>query len=497
MAKGGNTKEQVIQLVYQSSEAGCTARQHNVTEEQRLKEHTDLAKQAEKELANASKKERNEVANLEEKYDKLYEERSKSQTAAAKQDEKEKLVAAKKAFDARKHLNAEVNALLDQLAKDEDAKGKKIAREKEKSGKAVDDAAMDHDHKVRVKLWSEDQEALQKQARERRVLNNSILGAKSVGMFAAGIADSNSATALLTNVIEHFNQVRLVGCQTANDVNRYAANLQSLSALEGHLGMPSPAMESQLRPRLQTPEAAASFPAIQATPFSGVYRMGTRDQINAKMIAELPGGAIGEMFEQGVGNDPLMAQERANIAKEMTDIQRGAGIGQWKESLTRQAHGSLAPENMPLPHEDVMIASASGWQEMVPGYRRRLEWEARHRVLAEARKAGPQAPDTRRIDAKNGAVSAEDRLGWEALYGLSQQSRVGVGQIAPGVDLNRMARAMEDFTKAIENFMGPSGEALPSAAGQAPARAGIPPAALATLPPPFPGRLDALRAGSW
>jgi hypothetical protein len=221
----------------------------------------------------------------------------------------------------------------------------------------------------------------------------------------------------------------------------------------------------------------------------------TRDQRTAKGIAQLPRGAIEQTFEQRVSMNPDIAQEKAISTNEVTNSHRVADTAQQRRTLARRAYESLREDDKPLASEDVMRPRTSSSRKTASTYRRWLELEVQHRVPLQ--NAPPEDSAARRAETRNRAARRENQTGWQTLRGLTQQSHVDVGPVVPRVDLNRVVGAMENFAKAIEDYLRASGQAFPASTSEATPKPAMLPAALAALPPPLPGRLETLTQRSW
>jgi len=273
----GNTRKQVIKVVYDSAEAEQKAEARSTEEQKRIKDDARAAKDAAKEqakytsdldreMAKIKKEAAAEAAQKVKDVNESLNENDKRRAEASKQLDKEMAKIRKEAAAEAAQKVKDVNESLNENDKRRAEASKQLDREMAKiKSEAAREAAdkvkafnrqLDEDDKRKAAALKKQQAAWEKQ-------NESIVGAaKSVGMFVLGMAGLNSAASIMSKIVEHFNAVRLAGLASGDDLIKYAKSLQSLGALEGTIGEPEAEVVSQLKFRaktLQTPEAAAEM----------------------------------------------------------------------------------------------------------------------------------------------------------------------------------------------------------------------------------------------
>jgi len=341
----GATQEQIIKVVYEASEAEQAARARSAAEQKRIKDEAKLAKATAKEVSDAQKTAANEAADAAKK--------------AAKEASEATKKAAKEAADAQKKAAAEMTDA-------EKAEAKKRA-----DVQALEDRRILRDYQDRVRKQVQEAKALASEEAKAAIgaqkakeaasvqagkawdaQNASILASvKSVGMFAAGMVGLNSATAIMSKLVEHFNAVRMASILSGEDLIKYAKELRSLGALEGNLGAPEKTLVEQLAFRqktLQTPGAAAemtqkALASAQGAIDSGLVKKEVMDKFLVSqgqlqtMLGESPAaiGTVAGSIPMMLGHKDVTLEEMQAMSEKARLLSKGGGFESYEQAAVQ------------------------------------------------------------------------------------------------------------------------------------------------------------------
>jgi hypothetical protein len=228
---------------------------------------------------------------------------------------------------------------------------------------------------------------------------------------------------------------------------------------------------------------------LALTALAGVHKKGLLMPMIAAGTAPIgpiaPGEGIQAQFVEA-RRDPAMAELFAQRETDLAEAQVGAQ-GRFRDVQARMAFNRLGGKGkFGEDVKDILGRTDFDWYEAIWEPRHRVELEAQHKVLGDARAAGVKLDPRLGLGARPGS---EVFLGWERLFGIFQQSQGKGGSplFSPNDAAN--ARNLQRIADNTDRLMGHPGApppvgiptpivlppavppALPGPAGRAPARA--------------------------
>jgi hypothetical protein len=197
----------------------------------------------------------------------------------------------------------------------------------------------------------------------------------------------------------------------------------------------------------------------------GVSRTGLMDQLLEKAKAPIGESSEVQSAWKTMTSDPVFQKRASDLMTEAENKGFGTGPGgvkifenQMLERAYAQTGGVEGNAGYDLEQiKDRWRLDPRNWGNM-KGSLSNLEWEAQHSVLSAARQAGIETPGVMRIDAKTGAETGENWLGWEKLMELNQQAVAAGGKGALGDNTDKLAKSMDRLSENLEKYVkGPGG----------------------------------------
>jgi hypothetical protein len=325
-------QKQVIEVLYEATEAERAARARSTAEIKRIKDEKEAARKAAKEAAEAQKQAAKEAADAQKK--------------AAKEAADAQKKAAKEAADterAEKKRTTEIQRTEDrQILREYKDRVNGQIREAKRLAAAEVRAAAEAERAKRAAAV-ESTKTWEKQ-------NQAIEGAvKGAAMFGAGMVGLSSASSILATITERFDKLRAASTEHAQKLIDEAAEMRSLSALMGQMGRPSSTYAEILKmtgKTYQTPaEARELVQGAMATGF-GAIAAGLVSQADMKKLLEYQGRrqvilgesprALGEL----VGMLPLLSEKKGQTAEELEalnqrlfELQRLGGFESYEQGM--------------------------------------------------------------------------------------------------------------------------------------------------------------------
>jgi hypothetical protein len=266
--------KQVIQVVYEKSQAERDAEARSRAEIRRVNEEAVAVKKAAKEKSDSEKKAAKETADEQKKQAKEAADEQKKQAKDATEDQRKRR---KELADLVKSINSEIKAA-NKILDDAD--------------KQIDAAKKERDEARRRRIRHQIKDTEEGAAKAKEVDAAFLANVKSIGLMGAAMVGLGSASAVLTTVWQRIVNIRRASVEGADDINRRAASMRSLSSMTNQMGSPSAKYVDVLKmtgKTFQTPEEARAM--LQATMARGygAVEAGLISEAELKRAAEFQG----------------------------------------------------------------------------------------------------------------------------------------------------------------------------------------------------------------
>jgi hypothetical protein len=255
---------------------------------------------------------------------------------------------AKKAGQQRERDFRDLMTGLDRLEKERERKSKQTANEELRAWRQ----SHRERHQLVMSQWRDQQEALKKQQQQWDSQGVSIIGAgKAVAGFGLAMVGLNSASAILNQILERFQALRVAAMQASSDVINQAGRMRSLAALEGNFVAPTQTLLGITRLRAETqqsPEAAeamvkaakaSGFGAIQAGRVSASdFDAFLKSQGRLQTLLNEDPAAIGKMaglLPLVTGKPKSTTADLEALSERLFEIQRLGGFESYSQSATQ------------------------------------------------------------------------------------------------------------------------------------------------------------------